>query len=190
VAEQLPDRPEEGHPVVTGIVALVAVALAVGLLLGLVVLAGTRVAGVGGGSDSGTSTAQRTMYLPRPQKTPDATGPQITLAPDGSRPTRTAKAKPSRSASPRKELSLSASTTAAAPMETFGLSGTYPGGEGSILQVQRFSAGSWVDFPVTTSVTDETFQTTVQTSQPGLNRFRVVDTDTGLKSDEVRVSVG
>ena len=31
---------------------------------------------------------------------------------------------------------------------------------------------------------------TVQTSQRGINRFRVVDTDTGLISNEVRVRIG
>jgi hypothetical protein len=190
VPEQMPDRLDEGHPIISGIAALVGVALAVGLLLGLVVLAGTRVAGLGGGSDTGTSTSQHTMYLPRPQKTPAATGPQITLAPDGSTPTRTAEPKPSRSASTRKELTLSASITTAAPMETFDLSGVYRGGEGSILQVQRFSGNTWLNFPVTASVTDETFQTSVQTSQPGPNRFRVIDTDTGRKSNTVRVTVG
>jgi hypothetical protein len=30
----------------------------------------------------------------------------------------------------------------------------------------------------------------VQTSQTGLNRFRVVDTDTGRASNDVRVSIG
>ena len=75
-------------------------------------------------------------------------------------------------------------------METFDLTGVYPGGEGSILQVQRFTGGSWRDFPVTASVSDETFQTSVATSYSGPNRFRVVDTDTGLESNEVRVTIG
>jgi hypothetical protein len=38
-------------------------------------------------------------------------------------------------------------------------------------------------------VGDETFSTYVQTSQPGVNRFRVVDTDSHLTSNEVRVTV-
>ena len=42
---------------------------------------------------------------------------------------------------------------------------------------------------MTVSVSDETFTTYVQTSQAGPNRFRVVDTDTGLQSNEVRVTV-
>jgi hypothetical protein len=30
----------------------------------------------------------------------------------------------------------------------------------------------------------------VQTSQSGVNRFRVVDTDSGLESNEVKVTIG
>jgi hypothetical protein len=75
-------------------------------------------------------------------------------------------------------------------MEQIDLSGVYPGGEGAILQVQRFVAGGWQDFPVTASVSNETFSTYVQTSQTGVNRFRVVDTDTRLESNEVKVTIG
>ena len=75
-------------------------------------------------------------------------------------------------------------------MEQIDLTGVYPGGEGAILQVQRFTSGAWQDFPVTVSVSDETFSTYVQTSQAGLNRFRVVDTDTERISNEVRVPIG
>ena len=75
-------------------------------------------------------------------------------------------------------------------MEKIDLTGVYPRGEGSVLQVQRFTDGSWRDFPVTVSVSDETFTTYVQTSQGGVNRFRVVDTDSGLESNEVRITIG
>ena len=71
-------------------------------------------------------------------------------------------------------------------MEQIDLTGVYPGGEGAILQVQRFEGGKWADFPVPISVSDETFATYVQTSQPGVNRFRVIDTDNGATSNEVR----
>ena len=52
-------------------------------------------------------------------------------------------------------------------MEQIDLTGVYPGGEGAILQVQRFEGGKWEDFPVTASVSNETFSTYVQTSQTG-----------------------
>ena len=75
-------------------------------------------------------------------------------------------------------------------MEQIDLTGVYPGGEGAILQVQRFEGGSWQDFPVTVSVSDGTFSTYVQTGQGGVNRFRVVDTDSGKPSNEVKVTIG
>ncbi len=56
--------------------------------------------------------------------------------------------------------------------------------------MQRFDGGSWQDFPVTASVSNETFATYVQTGQLGVNRFRVVDISSGEESNEVRVTVG
>jgi hypothetical protein len=192
VAEQLPDSPSEGHPILTGLVALVGVTVAVGLILGFVVLAGSRVLGIGGDEDATDSSAERSMYLPMPEKTPTASGPLISLGPGETAGSSSSAGtdKPGESKSPRKQITLSAAVTTASPMETFNLTGVYPGGEGAILQVQRFQDGTWQDFPVTASVSDETFQTPVQTSQGGVNRFRVVDTDTQLESNEVRVTIG
>ena len=76
------------------------------------------------------------------------------------------------------------------PMQQIDLTGTYQAGEGAILQVQRLEDGSWSDFPVTASVSGGTFGTYVQTSRPGPNQFRVVDTDTQAVSNEVTVTVG
>ena len=75
-------------------------------------------------------------------------------------------------------------------MQQIDLTGAYPGGEGAILQVQRFENGAWSDFPVTMSVSGGTFATFVQTAQVGPNKFRVVDTDSGVMSNEVRVTIG
>lgn len=195
MAEQLPDRSDDEHPILAGLVALVGVALVVGLILGLVVLAGTKVLGIGGGSGTASAGDQQTLYVPKPKPTPTPTGPEITLAPgetastepSGSGSSSTGEPDPSKS--PDKQISLSSSTTTAGPMEQFNLTGVYPGGEGAILQVQRFTDGSWQDFPVTASVSGEQFATPVQTSQAGANRFRVVDTDSGLKSNEVTVTI-
>jgi hypothetical protein len=191
MSEQLPEGPE--HPIAAGLAALIGVTVAVGLILGLVVLAGTKVLGLDGGSDSGSSSGGRSMYLPKPEKTPTETAPQITLAPEdesSSTASSTPSNKPTATKSSRKQISLSSSTTQAAPMEQFNLTGVYPGGEGAILTVQRFQDGSWQDFPATGSVSGEAFQIPVQTSQPGPNRFRVLDSDSGLQSNEIRVTIG
>lgn len=194
MSEQLPENPDD-HPIVAGLVALAGVAVAVGLVLGLVVIAGTSVLGLGGGGGEGTSSSERSMYLPQPQKTPSETTPELTLEPEatasgsaepGGGPTK----KPTRSASPRKQITLSASTTSASPMEQFDLTGVYPTGEGAILQVQRLENGAWADFNATGSVSGGTFQIPIYTSQPGVNRFRVLDLDTRLESNEIRITIG
>jgi hypothetical protein len=189
----LPDGEE--HPVAAGLVALVGVGLAVGLIIGIVALVATRVMGLGGENASAQTTSQESLYLPKPAKTTGPSGPLITLAPGESEsPTeQSSQGQPSKSPKPakaKKEISLSASQTSVEPMDQIDLTGVYPGGEGAILQVQRFTSGSWQAFPVTVSVSDETFATYVQTSQSGVNRFRVTDTDSGLTSNEVKVTIG
>ena len=179
------------HPILSGLAALVGVGLVVGLVLGFAALAGARVFGLDGGSETAQTVSDQSMYLPRPEKTQAPSGPLITLAPgSGSSTSPSPSDKPSKSKSPAPKISLSASQTAVAPMDQIDLTGVYPGGEGAVLQVQRFTGGSWRDFPVTVSVADETFSTYVQTSQGGRNRFRVVDTDSDLISNPVRVKVG
>ena len=192
----MPDRelPEsEKHPVVAGLIALVGVGLAVGLIAGVAALVGVQVLGLGDAGASDRATAQQSLYIPPPEPTKPSKGPLITLAP-GPSESADADDKPSKhnkpSKKPDEEISLSASQTAVSPMEQIDLTGVYPGGEGAILQVQRFTSGKWQDFPVTVSVSDETFTTYVQTSQAGQNKFRVVDSDTDLISNEVRITVG
>jgi hypothetical protein len=177
---------------VAGLLALVGVGLIVGMVLGFGALAATRVLGLDQGAETSNATARRSMYLPRPAKTKVPKGPLITLEPGAGasgEATRKPAEKPTKSKAPRPKISLSAGETSVGAMEQIDLTGVYPRGEGAILQIQRFTAGSWQDFPVTASVSDETFSTYVQTSQPGVNRFRVVDTDSHLTSNEVRITV-
>lgn len=184
----------EHHPVVAGVLALLAVGLTVGLVLGLAALTATRVLGVSNSAgDAQTSRARESLYLPRPAKTTGPSGPLVTLRPDAAQPTATL---PSRGGQPgsngpkKPQISLSASQLEVAPMQQIDLTGIYPGGEGAIVQVQRLTNGRWQDFPVTASVSNQTFSTYVQTGQTGQNRFRVVDTATGVASNEVRVTIG
>lgn len=190
MAEQLPDSPDEKHPVAAGLAAILGVGLVLGVILGLVVVVGTKVAGLGG-SDTAASSSRATMYLPTPEKTTASGGPQITLAPGGGNASSSSSkpSKPSKSASKKPEITLSASAVQAGPMERFQLTGVYPLGEGAILTVQRFENGGWQDFPATGSVSGTTFQIPIETSRSGENRFRVVDTATGLKSKPVKVTV-
>ena len=197
----------EKRPVLTGLVALVAVALVVGLVAGFAVLAGTRIVGLGGGattaSDDGSPTSGETLDLPEPTPTEQPSAPLVTLLPgggdaeesaqDGSGEKSGAKGrskKKSKEEPDKSVISLSAGQLSVGPMERIDLTGTFPGGEGAVLQVQRLEGGTWEDFPVTVSVSNGTFATYVQSGDPGPNQFRVKDSDSPRTSNPVKVQVG
>lgn len=187
-------RQDEKHPIAAGLIALVAVTVAVGLVLGIVTLVGSRVAGVGS-DDNGSSSADQTLYLPTPSPTPTNSDPLVTLAPQSGTALPTEQATPSESpsasSSAAKQITLSAGETAVAPMQQIDLTGVYPGGEGAILQVQRKLDGKWQDFlSVDAAVSGGQFSTYVQTGQLGVQKFRVRDTTSGEVSNVVAVTVG
>ena len=71
----------------------------------------------------------------------------------------------------------------ARPFEAIRIQGTYRGGAGTFLRVQRWEGGEWVDFPLPTK-TDQSgqFITQAEFGQPGLYRLRVLDPDSGVAS--------
>ena len=185
------------RPVLVGLAALLAVSLLVGGLVSLVALGTVKF--VGGGDAEPEAEARPSLYIP--ERTPGADDedddPGLTLEdlnPDATgSPTASPVPSPSADSSPRRPkprsvISLSASPVEVAPMESIYLSGTYPGGEGAFLQVQRFEGG-WSDFPTSASVSGGTFTTYVRTGRSGANRFRVVDQATGKSSNPVTVRV-
>jgi hypothetical protein len=174
----------ENRPVLTGLIALVGVAVAIGLLGGLAVMVGVKATGIGDtstASDQGGTPA--TFNLPMPSDTGSSIPePDDAVEPStGTEPT---------SEAPAEGISLTAVQQSVSPMQQIDLTGTYQAGEGAILQVQRFENGAWSDFPVTMSVVGGTFGTYVQTSRVGPNKFRVVDTDSDVVSNEITVTVG
>ncbi len=182
-------RADEERPVLTGLLALAGVAVAVGLVTALSVMAGAHVLGLGGGHAAIAGDTGATLYLPTPQKTPANGGPSITLGTSPTQSSATKQAHPTIH-KPHKQISLQAGQTTVAPMGRIDLTGTYPGGEGAVLNIQKFSNGSWQDFyGVSATVSNATFSTYIQTGIPGVNRFRVIDSDTKLASNEVRVRV-
>jgi hypothetical protein len=173
----------ENRPVLTGLVALVGVAVVIGLLGGLAVLVGVKAAGIGDTTEaSDDTTGSATFRLPKPTETSTETTPEETAeSSPGTEPS---------SEAPAEGISLTATQQSVSPMQQIDLTGTYQAGEGAILQVQRMENGAWSDFPVTMSVSGGTFATYVQTSRTGPNEFRVVDTDSDVVSNEVTVTVG
>ena len=71
----------------------------------------------------------------------------------------------------------------ARPFEAVHIQGTYRGGSGTFLRVQRWEGGKWLDFPIPT-MTDHSgrFITQAEFGQPGGYRLRVVDPDSGVTS--------
>jgi hypothetical protein len=184
------------RPVISGLVALAAVALAVGLILGGVALFGSRMLGLSDGGDNAGAGASNdeTLYLPKFERTTDS-GPDITLGTQQPTDEATAvdteptRSEPTRTKSPDEEISLQAVQREVSAGENIDFTGVYPGGEGAILQVQRFEGGAWVDFDATIPVSNETFSTYIFTGVVGEQRFRVIDNSTGAASNEVHVRV-
>lgn len=188
------DQDKPGNPVLSGLVALLAVSLAVGLILGGVALVGTRLLGIGGDSSASTGASEKeSAIIPRPSRT-EADGPQFTLHTEDPEATETeeVEVEPSETKTRKadKAITLQAGQTAVGNFERIDLTGLYPGGEGAILQVQRFENGQWTDFDATVSVSGGQFTTYVQSAQTGVNKFRVIDNATGETSNPISVTVG
>jgi hypothetical protein len=174
-----------------GVAALVAVALVIGGVVSVVALGAARLAGVG--ADQPTPTSKPSLYIPsgKPSVSPE---PYATLSGSaGASPSPSRS--PSASASPRhtrkpRPVSLHASPLQVQPGQRINLTGAYRGGAGATLQVQRFEAGHWTDFPVTVPVHGASFATYITTSRTGKNRFRVLDKGAGRASNAVTVQVG
>jgi hypothetical protein len=186
------DRPQEsdGHPVIAGLLALLGVGLAVGLLVSGAALAGTSVLGLGESDSEGQASSDQSINVPKPEPTDEQSGPLITLEP---KPSSEGDDESEAAPEPEDAISLSAAVTEVRPGEPIDLSGVYPGGEGATLVVQRLEDGDWVDFAdgdVTARVSNETFSTYVLTERTGLNTWRVRDSKTDEVSNEVRVQIG
>jgi hypothetical protein len=71
----------------------------------------------------------------------------------------------------------------ARPFEAVRIQGTYRGGTGTFLRVQRWDGGEWLDFPLPTK-TDPSgqFITQAEFGQSGSYTLRVLDPDSGVTS--------
>lgn len=183
----------EDKPVTNGLIALVAVAVVVGLLAGIAILIGTKMMGVGGDSASSGETGGASLYLPEPSETDQHDGPLVTLPATESESAKGKKKgeeeKEEREKKPKDEITLSPGASQASPGEELYLSGVYPTGEGAVLDIEiRIEGHGWQEFPVDVSVSGSTFTTYVITSQVGKIQWRVVDKERNLKSNAITVT--
>ena len=172
---------EDGWPrqLLVSLGALVAAALVIGGVIGMVALGAAKLAGVG--SSGPAASGEPSLYIPSPSTTsPAATEPTPTQPPTDPEPADRPRRKP--------RITLTASPSKASTFERICLRGRYRGGNGATLQVQRFDGG-WSDFPVSTTVRTGRFETYVLSGRVGVNRFRVVDESTGRTSRPVSVTL-
>lgn len=187
---------ENENPVTNGLVALVAVAIVVGLLGGIIALVGTRVVGLGGGSGSSGGdgvAAGDTLYMPDPQPTeldsrllftpiPTETDEETTEA----SPVETTRSTPEPSGDTA--LTLSTATYDIAVGDPLTLSGIYENGEGSVLEVWNNVEGAgWQKFNATTNVSGSLFSVDVITYQSGEIEWQVRDPGSGMESNVITV---
>lgn len=193
---------DENSPVrsqlLVGVGVLLAVALLIGGIVGLVALKAADVAGLN--ESDGTSSGDSGPPLgigtnsrpPDPTSEPTPVSPTGTSSPtetsDTTAPTTPTQTTKTRKPKPAKQITLDASPDSAGTYERVNLTGTYRRGEGSTLQVQRKEGGAWVDFPTDATVSGGTFSTYIETGQTGRNQFRVID-PTGRTSNVVSVMI-
>lgn len=178
-----------------GLGALLGISVLVGGIISMLALGAANVVGLGGGSDD--PTRQPSLYIPSSSPTPKTEKPQQPPSSTASAPSPSPSAQPeqpTKSASPKRDrpkpqsIILRAQPQSVSTYERINLTGTYRGGNGVTLQVQRFEGG-WVDFPTSATVSNGTFSTYVETGRGGVNRFRMIDRSTGRTSEPVAVTV-
>jgi len=171
---------------------LLAVAVVIGGVLGVVALGAARVTGLGEAGASATSEPSLVMPTAGPTARPKRShGPGRAGGTGGGTGGPGSAASPT--AAPRTKrpaIALTVSPARVGPGQRIDLTGRYPGGDGARLQVQRREGGAWTDFPVDVPVTGGRFATYVTTGRTGPQQFRVTDPGTGRASNPARVRVG
>jgi hypothetical protein len=100
-----------------------------------------------------------------------------------SQPTRVPSNESTNSGAEDETIQLEDLPDSARPFEAVRIQGTYRGGTGTFLRVQRWDGGKWLDFPLPTK-TDQSgqFITQAEFGQPGRYWLRVLDPDSGVTS--------
>lgn len=161
--------------------ALIAVLVAIGTTIFV------RSLGLDDSGPSGPVGAAEPSATPLPTKALEPRHTQSSPPTQMSSPQEKPQEKPQ--GAKRGDIELSATPLIVRPMERINLTGTYGGKDNVGLEVQRWDAGGWVDFGVSTTVKVGTFETYVMTGRRGDNRFRVYDPQSGNGSNPVLITV-
>ena len=87
------------------------------------------------------------------------------------------------SAAEQRTIQLEDLADSAKPFQTVPIQGTYSGGGHTLLRVQRWESGKWLDFPLPTKTNESgRFTAYVELGQPGRYALRVLDPDSGVTS--------
>lgn len=174
-----------------GLGVLVAVGALIGGIVALIGIKAADYAGVdGGGSGSSNASSPDDNPWNPPSDEPSETGspepsePQ-TSADEPATPEDTESTKQPRD----KGITLVATPKTVSTYGRINLSGTFAGGGGATLQVQRKEGGQWVDFPTSATVNGGEFATYIETGRPGPNKFRVKAVGDSTTSNTVTVRV-
>ncbi|MGH3367747.1 MAG: hypothetical protein ACRDOY_11130 [Nocardioidaceae bacterium] len=196
-----PEQHEFRRRAIRAALIVAGISVGIGLIIGGLTSAAIKLTGV--------LPEPTTSLTPRAEETDAGSNelptPSLAKSPSPS-PTRTTRsaaasptpaASPSPSPSPKKTrapkpdraIQLNTSSRTVSSYQQVTLSGRYPGGNGTTLQVQRREGGSWAAFPTSATVEGGSFSTYVALGQPGANQLRVIDQATGRASNVVVVTV-
>jgi hypothetical protein len=182
-----PDEESPQRALLAALGAMAGVAVLVGLAVGGVILSVVKLAGLGEDGAGASEAAPESLVLP--EYSPTEAGEDDLGLPSVT-PTRPSASATGPTKAPEQRIRLSVTPAQVAPGQQIDLRGSYPGGAGAELQVQRKEGAGWVDFPVTASVDGGTFSTYIITSRTGRSPFRVVDKAADERSNVVVVTVG
>lgn len=168
------------------VLAMLAVAMLVGLALAAAALTVVEVTGVGDGK--GSAASKPSLYMPKYRPTKSAS---VDSGLPSASPSATESRAPKRTAKPPADkITLFAAPQKVAPGGRIDLNGVYVDGEGVVLQVQRKESAGWTAFPVRATVRGGSFDTWITTTRTGSNTFRVYDVQANRASNSVVVTVG
>lgn len=183
------DETDWRRQVLVGLGVLVAVGALIGAIVAVVSIKAADYAGIDGANPAANSgTAPWSEPTEDENPSPSQNSESVEPEPSDDEPSEPDKS--DRTKEPRDDaITLVASPTSVSTYGRINLTGTFAGGAGTTLQVQRREGGQWVDFPTSATVNGGEFATYIETGRPGPNKFRVKAIGGSKTSNTVTVRV-